>query len=84
MSASLIVDKLGAMKRDPRGGWTIVDVTSLCQGLGIKIVLPRPEASHCVLMHDKVDGLLTLPAHRPIKPLYIRLLVQLAESVLDR
>jgi hypothetical protein len=33
--------------------------------------------------HPKVEGLLTIPARRPIKPFYVMLLVQLVESVLE-
>jgi len=83
MFASTISERLVAMKRDPGGGWTLDDVSFLCCGLGIRVVLPGADVSHCVVSHEKVEGLLTLPARRPIKPIYIILLVQLVECVLD-
>lgn len=84
MSAVGLATSLVAMKRDPRGGWTVDDVAGLCRGLGIRCVLPDADRCHCVVSHHQVEGLLTLPARRPIKPVYIMLLVQLIESVLDR
>ena len=83
MSAGFISNRLVAMKRDPRAGWTLDDVASLCRGLGIRCTLPGMERSHCVVSHRKIDGSLTLPARRPIKPVYVMLLVELVESVLD-
>lgn len=72
-----------AMKRNPQASWTIDDVAFLCRGLGIGFTESPRTGSHCVVSHPRVEGLLTIPARRAIKPMYIMLLVQLVERVLD-
>lgn len=70
------------MKRDPRRGWTIDDVKHVCRSFGVHPYAPA-RGSHYVLAHPSIEGLLTVPAARPIKPVYILLVADLLESVTE-
>lgn len=74
-------DKLLArMKNNPRGDWRISDVETLAKRYGFSINRPRGGSSHVTLRHDSGEKL-TVPARRPIKPVYIRQLVQMIERL---
>jgi predicted RNA binding protein YcfA (HicA-like mRNA interferase family) len=68
------------MRDNPRGDWTIADVETVCKAYGITCKSPR-RGSHHVLSHPDLTRNLTIPSHRPIKPPYIRQLVQMVEAV---
>jgi hypothetical protein len=70
---------LEQMLANPAKGWTIADVTRLCAQTGLEI-RPPSHGSHYVVFSDALDGILTVPAHRPIKPVYIRKLAALAPA----
>jgi hypothetical protein len=74
--------RLAAMKRGPNKDWTIEDVIDLCRTNGVRCLTPA-RGSHYVLSHHLVDGLLTVPARRPLKPFHIMLLVDLVEAVVE-
>lgn len=80
--ASRSMSRLAEMKRNPRDNWTIQDVVLLCHSFGINCKDPS-NGSHYVVSHPDVEGLLTVPVRRPIKAIYIMLLVQLVEYVLE-
>jgi len=82
MSVTQGFKQLAAMRRCPSDGWTIRDVELLCRNLGLACKPPK-HGEHHVVSQPKVEGLLTIPTRRPIKPFYIKLLVQLAESSLE-
>jgi hypothetical protein len=69
------------MRRNPRDNWAIKDVERLCRENGLMCSPPRGGGSHY-----KVSGhgiTLTIPARRPIKPVYIRALVGLIIKIRD-
>jgi hypothetical protein len=69
------------MKRNPRDNWTIKDIERVCRENGLACKAPRGGGSHF-----KVSGhgfRLTIPARRPIKPVYIRTLVGLIIKIRD-
>lgn len=68
------------MKRNPRDGWTIDEIKSVCRSVGIHPFVP-PGGQHVVLSHPWIDGLLTVPARRPVKPLYVQLVVDMVDAV---
>jgi len=76
------VKRLAAMKRSPHKDWTVEDVIDVCRTYGVRCLTP-PKGSHYVLSHHLVDGLLTVPARRPLKPFHIMLLVELVEAVVE-
>ena len=74
--------QLAAMKRSPESEWAVEDVVGTCRTYGIRCVIPVG-GEHYVLSHHLVDGLLTLPASRPLKPLHVMLAVDLLEAVVE-
>lgn len=71
---------LAAMKANPAGDWTIADVERLCRAHGITCE-PPANGSHYALEHRRVAGRLTIPARRPIKSVYVRLLIGMVEAL---
>jgi predicted RNA binding protein YcfA (HicA-like mRNA interferase family) len=66
------------MRRNPAGDWTIRDVEALCNEQGLLFRFGK--GSHAHAKHPAARELLTIPARRPIKPVYIRKLVRYIES----
>jgi len=62
------------MRRNPAGDWRISDVQSLCLAYGLSFRFGK--GSHAHMRHPAAREILTIPAHRPIKPVYIRKLVR--------
>jgi predicted RNA binding protein YcfA (HicA-like mRNA interferase family) len=71
---------LERMRYNPRD-WRIEDIVTVCEGLGIACNAPR-KGSHYKVKHSDVREILTIPAHRPIKPVYIRDLIKFIDSML--
>ncbi len=76
MNAAKLLDRMRANPRD----WRIADIQTLCAGYGIACTAPR-KGSHYKVSHRAMPMILTIPAHRPIKPIYIRDLVRLVDAV---
>jgi len=70
------------MRANPRD-WRLVDVERLCTAFGIDCTPPR-KGSHYKVKHRSVPAILTIPAHRPIKPVYIRELVRFVDAVREQ
>jgi hypothetical protein len=62
------------MQRNPQGGFTLADVESVCRANGISCEAPK-RGSHYTISHPSQPKILTVPQKRPIKPVYIRMLV---------
>jgi len=69
--ASQLLEK---MRSNPAGDWRIRDIEALCNEFGLSFRYGR--GSHTHLRHPAAREILTIPAHRPIKPIYIRKLVR--------
>ena len=82
MSGTQVLKRLITMKREPQKGWTADDIAFVCRGCGLDYAERRNE-SNLVVSHPKIDGLLTIPARRKIKPFYVMLFVQLTERALE-
>ena len=72
---------LEAMRANPRDDWRISDVQSVCAGFDVICAAPR-RGSHYTVSHPGIVPILTIPARRPIKPVYIAALVEFIDSVL--
>lgn len=68
------------MRNNPRDDWWIDHVETLANRYGFSINRPRGGGSHVTLRHDS-EVKLTIPARRPIKPVYIRWLVQMIDQL---
>ena len=71
---------LERMRQNPAGDWTIADVQKLCGVLGWTFLPPRGGGSHWKVCVPDSDVILTIPAKRPIKPVYIRKLLELVKG----
>src|SRR5262249_33173432 len=72
--------RLEAMRRNPAADWRIADVETVCGGLGIDCT-PPAHGSHYTVSHASQRAILTIPARRPIKPVYIRALLHYIDAV---
>ena len=73
-------DLIERMRREPQGGWTLQDVNSLCDHYGIGCEPPQDGQSHHKISLPNGSSTLTIPAGRPIKPVYIKAVVGLVAS----
>jgi hypothetical protein len=71
---------LERMRANPRD-WRIEDIGTVCESFGIDFTPPR-KGSHFKVKHAIMSEILTIPAHRPIKPVYVRELVKFIDAVL--
>jgi predicted RNA binding protein YcfA (HicA-like mRNA interferase family) len=62
------VKRLAAMRANPRD-WRIEDLEALARAVGISV--RKPSGSHVLFSHPKLREALSVPARRPIKPVYI-------------
>lgn len=68
------------MRQNPAGDWTIQDIQRLCKGLGWECLPPTGGGSHWKVSASNVEAILIIPAKRPIKPIYIRKLMELLKG----
>lgn len=77
INMSKINKKIMAMKNNPKGDWVIEDLKSLADKHGI--VYRQPGTSH-VTFRSLNGRKLTVPAHKPIKAIYIKLFIKFLEG----
>jgi len=68
------------MRINPKGDWTIDDVEQVCRRFGLTCSAPK-RGDHYKVSHPTIQEILTIPAHRPIRPVYIRRLVVMIDMV---
>ena len=71
-------DLLERMRQNPAADWTIRDVEAVCTQHGL--MFRTGKGSHWHAKHPTAREILTIPARRPIKPVYIRKLVRYIDS----
>lgn len=75
---SVVDKKLESMKTNPKGDWTIQDLQSVARRYDIDY--RQPGTSHVTFSH--IRGLsLTVPAHKPIKPIYIKKFIEMIQNI---
>ncbi|MBI1966220.1 MAG: type II toxin-antitoxin system HicA family toxin [Betaproteobacteria bacterium] len=67
---------LAQMKANPLD-WRIESLKSVADAFGL--VYRQPGGSHVIFRHPN-GGMLSVPARRPIKPVYVRKFVRLVEE----
>ena len=77
-----MLNTLKAMRSNPTAGWAAEDIERLCCDVGLNCRRPST-GSHQVISSPHVEGILTIPCKMPIKPLYVMLLLELAQSDLE-
>ena len=65
------------MRANPKADWTPDNVKTVARACGL--TLRQRGTSHAVLT-NALSRHLTIPVHKPIKPLYIRRLVELIKA----
>lgn len=70
---------LEKMRANP-SNWKIDQVETLCQQVGLECRPARGGGSHFKVFGARLNGILTIPAKRPIKAVYIKRLVALADA----
>jgi hypothetical protein len=71
------------MSRNPAADWTIRDVQKLCAALDWQCLPPTGGGSHWKVAVLDSEAILTIPAKRPIKPIYIRKLMEFVKGYRD-
>lgn len=73
------IDKLKArMRQNPRD-WRLEELITLAEHYGFGWM--EGKGSHTKLYHPKLVEILTVPAKRPIKPIYVKQLLMLIERL---
>ncbi len=67
------------MRANPKADWQIGDVERACREAGVDCMKPA-NGSHYKIGRPKGGRRLTIPARRPIKPVYIVMLVQFLDE----
>lgn len=70
---------LEQMRANPRKDWTIQDVERLCNEHGLTLETPS-SGSHYEAVSPIIFVHQTIPRARPIKPVYIKMLVRLVDA----
>lgn len=71
---------LERMRRNPRD-WRIEELEVIAQRYGMTV--RRGGGSHAVFSHPTSTIVVTVPAHRPVKPVYVKQLVALIDDLGD-
>ena len=69
------------LRQNPAGDWTIRDIQRLCVRLGWQCLPPSGGGSQWKVTAPEEEAILTIPAKRPIKPVYIRRLLAMMEEI---
>lgn len=70
-------DKLLEKMRNNPINWQIADLEGIAKRFGV--VVRQGKGSHVSFAHPVWVEILTVPAHRPIKPVYIKKFISLIE-----
>ena len=69
--------RLMRMRQNPKADWHIDDLKAVARARNVE--WRQPGTSHVTFRHPD-GGKLTVPARKPIKPVYIRLFVEFVEK----
>jgi predicted RNA binding protein YcfA (HicA-like mRNA interferase family) len=69
---------LDGMRTNPRDR-RIASLETVVRAFGVNV--RKPSGSHVVFEHPAVAEAVSVPARRPIKPIYVRRFVQLIDAV---
>lgn len=72
---------LDKMRNNPQGDWTIDDIQTVAGHIDGMTVTPPSGGSHYGVAHPDRNETLTIPAKRPIKPIYVRNFVSMIDSI---
>jgi len=70
--------KLENMRNNPRD-WQLADLEIIADHFSITV--RKGKGSHVCFAHPRWVEILTVPAHRPIKPIYVKKFVSLIDTL---
>ena len=70
--------QLARMRANPRD-WRIEDLETLAMHFGLSV--RKSGGSHVIFFHPTASEMLSVPARRPIKPVYVRHFVALIDQL---
>lgn len=70
---------LEQMRDNPARGWTMNEIGTLCNQVGL-ILKPPSRGSHHKVLSDLLHGALTVPYKKPVKAFYIKEIVGFADA----
>lgn len=73
--ADKIIEK---MRNNPRD-WQITDIETVAKRFGV--TMRQGKGSHVSFTHPRWVDILTVPAHRPIKAIYVKKFVSLIDTL---
>ena len=73
---------LDKMRNNPRGDWTMKEIRTIARHIDGMTVTPPSGGSHYGVSHPGRREILTIPAKRPIKPVYIKAFVDMTDSII--
>lgn len=71
-------DKILAKMRENPRDWRIDDLENVARRLGFSI--RKASGSHVTFSAAGCQTVVTVPAHKPVKPVYVRMFLRLAEE----
>lgn len=71
--------RIAQMRASPKDDWRIEDLETVATALGMKV--RKSGGSHAVFSHPATAVRLTVPARRPIKPVYIRHFINMIDEI---
>ena len=75
---------LDQMRTNPQG-WRIEDISTACnqlRELGVEL-RPPTRGSHYKVVHPNVPEILTIPAKRPLKAIYVKRFISMIDSIVE-
>lgn len=73
---------LERMRANPRNDWTIKQIITVSRTIdGMSVISPK-RGSHYTVTHPSRPEILTIPAHKPIKPYYVIQFVSMIDSII--
>jgi hypothetical protein len=73
---------LGRMRNNPAGDWDIEDIERVCNHVpGVIFTLPT-RGDHYTVAHPKVGVILTIPARRPVKAIYVKAFISMIYGIM--
>lgn len=70
---------LEQMRANPMKGWSMADIGTVCNQVGLTLK-PPSSGSHHKVLSDILHGALTVPYKRPVKAFYIKQIVGFADA----
>ena len=73
------IDKILAKMRNNSKDWNIADLEVIAEQFGVKV--RKGKGSHVTFTHSQWIDILTVPANRPIKPIYVKKFISLIDTL---